>query len=401
MKESFCESRPEGLTLEAKETNRPERIHNLLRYISGPNHVHTNESESGIEAASSLREIVRYLENQVDKGSGAVQFLIATEHSEHLGKTRSDAWFQSHGFSAPEIEIIRNPGGEFKELPPEKQHLLNRVQRLVLEEQVAEVAKLNSESDRRIRIYTGTETSIMGSNGELTLPDDTLANLDVVIASIHPDYLRNPSGDKERIYEETPEGLINLYQKALDNKNIDVLGHPIKGNMKRIVEELQKRLVDNGSIETTLAPLLLKMTQNHVAFEINIKDPIVGLPVTDNSSEVSLFEEIVRLLAKYQTPISIGIDWHLLGHWQNKGRIYGSLSDDEIALIETAVSDRPKVAEKVQAAERIRQNFGVGEKFWLRILRIGRMLDKYNIPPEQVVNSSRNNLEHWIEERNS
>jgi DNA polymerase (family 10) len=81
--------------------------------------------------------------------------------------------------------------------------------------QAAEIAKLNEQYEREgidFRLLRGTEVEIL-ADGSLGLPDEVLAQLDVVVASIHSG-LRQ---DRETI---TARCL-----KALRNPHVDILGH--------------------------------------------------------------------------------------------------------------------------------------------------------------------------------
>ncbi len=85
-----------------------------------------------------------------------------------------------------------------------------------LQAQAAEIAKLNAQwADQGVdfRLLRGTEVEIL-ADGSLGLPDDALAELDVVVASIHSG-LRQ---DRETI---TARCL-----KAVYNPHVDILGHP-------------------------------------------------------------------------------------------------------------------------------------------------------------------------------
>ena len=85
-----------------------------------------------------------------------------------------------------------------------------------IQAQAAEIAAVNrSYADRGIdfRLLRGTEVEIL-ADGSLGLPDEVLADLDVVVASIHSG-LRQ---DKETITERC--------LKAVRNPHVDILGHP-------------------------------------------------------------------------------------------------------------------------------------------------------------------------------
>jgi DNA polymerase (family 10) len=86
---------------------------------------------------------------------------------------------------------------------------LNRAR---LKEQVAEIKALN-ERIGGIRILTGMEVDIR-ADGTLDMPDEVLEELDIVTASIH-------SG-----MNQTQEQMTRRIIKAMQNPNMDVLGHP-------------------------------------------------------------------------------------------------------------------------------------------------------------------------------
>jgi DNA polymerase (family 10) len=64
-----------------------------------------------------------------------------------------------------------------------------------------------------IRLLTGSEVDIL-ADGRLDLPDDVLAELDVVTASIH-------SG-----FSQPEERIMRRLESALENPHVDVIGHP-------------------------------------------------------------------------------------------------------------------------------------------------------------------------------
>ena len=84
-----------------------------------------------------------------------------------------------------------------------------------LEAQAAEIAQLNAEYERSgidFRLLRGTEVEIL-ADGSLGLPDEVLAKLDVVVASIH-------SGLRQDRDTITARCL-----KAIRNPHVDILGH--------------------------------------------------------------------------------------------------------------------------------------------------------------------------------
>lgn len=75
--------------------------------------------------------------------------------------------------------------------------------------QIKEIAALNSKI-KGFQLLAGTEVDIL-ADGSLDLPDGLLADLDVVVGSIH-------SGFKKNV---TPRML-----KAMENPHLDIIGHP-------------------------------------------------------------------------------------------------------------------------------------------------------------------------------
>jgi len=85
-----------------------------------------------------------------------------------------------------------------------------------IHQQAVEIAALNEQyatEGTDFRLLRGTEAEILG-DGTLGLPDEILAELDVVVASIH-------SGLRQERDEITARCL-----KAIRNPHVDILGHP-------------------------------------------------------------------------------------------------------------------------------------------------------------------------------
>jgi DNA polymerase (family X) len=80
-------------------------------------------------------------------------------------------------------------------------------------EQGVEIEQANREIGRGFRILRGVEVEIL-ADGRLDYPDEVLAELDIVVASIHSG-LRQPRA-------QITERLL----KAINNPNVDIIGHP-------------------------------------------------------------------------------------------------------------------------------------------------------------------------------
>jgi DNA polymerase (family 10) len=82
-----------------------------------------------------------------------------------------------------------------------------------LPRQRQEIDQVQSKLGDSIRLLQGCEVEIR-ADGSLDYPDEVLANLDIVIASLHVS-LRQPRA-------QVTERLLN----AIHNPNVDIIGHP-------------------------------------------------------------------------------------------------------------------------------------------------------------------------------
>ena len=78
-----------------------------------------------------------------------------------------------------------------------------------LRRQMKEITTLNSKR-KGVQLLMGTEVDIL-ADGSLDLPDELLAKLDVVVASIHSGFKKNVTG---------------RMLKAMENPHLDIIGHP-------------------------------------------------------------------------------------------------------------------------------------------------------------------------------
>jgi DNA polymerase (family 10) len=80
---------------------------------------------------------------------------------------------------------------------------------------VAHIQKIRAASDKidGITIFAGIEVDIL-ADGDLDLSDDVLAQMDVVIASVHSVFNQEPAKMTERLL------------KAVENPNTSIIGHP-------------------------------------------------------------------------------------------------------------------------------------------------------------------------------
>jgi DNA polymerase (family X) len=80
-------------------------------------------------------------------------------------------------------------------------------------EHLKRIREVDREMDGRIRVFTGIEVDILG-DGELDLSNDVLAQMDVVIASVHS------------LFQQPKEQMTDRMLRALENPYVRILGHP-------------------------------------------------------------------------------------------------------------------------------------------------------------------------------
>ena len=133
-----------------------------------------------------------------------------------------------------------------------------------------------------VKLFLGTEANILDENGSVDLPDSVLAEMDLVIASIHPPCSKGA---------KTKKDITNAYLAAMENPHIDIIGHP-----------------DDGRFMVDYEAIVKKAKETHTLLELNNSSLRPG-GFRVNTRENDL--EMLRLCKKYEVPISIGSDAHV------------------------------------------------------------------------------------------
>ena len=134
-----------------------------------------------------------------------------------------------------------------------------------------------------ITIFAGIEVDIL-ADGDLDLSDDVLAQMDLVIASVHSVFNQEPAQMTERLL------------KAVNNPNTSILGHPTG-----------RLLLRRDAYHFDMAAVLATAAQNKVAMELNsypdrldlndvhlrqAKDKSVKIVINTDSHHTSHMEKI-------------------------------------------------------------------------------------------------------------
>ncbi|MFW5691102.1 MAG: DNA polymerase/3'-5' exonuclease PolX [Chloroflexota bacterium] len=138
-----------------------------------------------------------------------------------------------------------------------------------------EIQRVNAEMDGRITILWGTEMDIK-ADGSLDYPDEILAQLDFVIASLHTN-LRQPR-------EQVTERLLN----AIRNPHVDLIGHP-----------RAQMIPDRDPVDADMDAVLEAAAAHGVALEINA-----------NPRRLDLEAAYARRAVEMGIPLSINTDAH-------------------------------------------------------------------------------------------
>lgn len=112
-------------------------------------------------------------------------------------------------------------------------------------EHLERIRQVDQELEGRIRIFTGIEVDILG-DGSLDMADEVLAQMDVVIASVHSRF------DLSR--EETTERIL----RAIGNPYVRILGHPTG----RLILRREAYALDLGVILRRAAELGVAIEHN-------------------------------------------------------------------------------------------------------------------------------------------
>lgn len=159
-----------------------------------------------------------------------------------------------------------------------------------------------------MRLLLGAELNIMDRCGNVDLPSGILKQMDVTIGSIHMPCFVSESR------EENTESYIN----AMKNPYINIIGHP-----------------DDGRVPVDYEALVQAAKEYHVLLEVN-----------NNSLNPEGFRKdtlpndrtMLKLCMKYQVPVIMGSDAHVVTEIGNHARIYPLL--EELAFPEELVVNR-------------------------------------------------------------
>ena len=122
-------------------------------------------------------------------------------------------------------------------------------------EHLVRIREVDKEMDGRIRIFTGIEVDIL-ADGALDLDDEVLAQMDVVIASVHT-----------RL-EQPREEMTARVLRAIENPNVRILGHPTG----RLLLRREPFALDMGAVLRRAAELGVAVEHNAAPERLDLND---------------------------------------------------------------------------------------------------------------------------------
>jgi len=227
------EMRENNSAIEAAEQHRlPSLIE--LRDIRGDVHMHTDATDG----KNTIREMA---EAAAARG---YEYMAITDHSKNLAMT----------FGLDDERAL---------------------------EHIRHIREVNDQMEGRIRIFTGIEVDIL-SDGQLDLSDEVLAQMDVVIASVHS------------LFNQPEEQMTERFLRAIENPNTRILGHPTG-----------RLLLRREAYKLNLPQILRRAAELGVAVEHN------AYP-----DRLDLCDRDLRLAKELGCKISINTDSHHTSHME-------------------------------------------------------------------------------------
>jgi DNA polymerase (family 10) len=208
--------------------------------IRGDLHVHSRWSDG----AHSIEEVVEAARKR------GYHYIAITDHSKALGVVR--------GLSAGDLE-----------------------------KQIEELHRLNQRL-RGFRILTGIEVDIL-ADGTLDLPDQVLARLDVVVASIHSAFRQ----DRETMTRRIVRAVSHRYVRVLGHPTGRLLGErePLEFDFDQVLQAARRSGV---ALEVNASPFRLDLNDAHAR---RAKEAGVPLVINTDTHTVANFDHIALGIA--------------------------------------------------------------------------------------------------------
>jgi len=122
-------------------------------------------------------------------------------------------------------------------------------------EHIKNIREVDRRMEGRIRVFTGIEVDIL-ADGALDLADEVLAQMEVVIASVHTRF------------EQSREEMTARVLRAIENPNVHILGHPTG----RLLLRREPFAIDIGAVLRRAAELGVAVEHNAAPERLDLND---------------------------------------------------------------------------------------------------------------------------------
>ena len=122
-------------------------------------------------------------------------------------------------------------------------------------EHIQRIHEVDAQMDGRIRVFAGIEVDILG-DGALDLNDEVLAQMDVVIASVHSRF------------DQPRDEMTARVLRAIENPNTRILGHPTG----RLLLRREPFAMDMGAVLHRAAELGVAVEHNAAPERLDLND---------------------------------------------------------------------------------------------------------------------------------
>lgn len=252
-----------------------------------------------------------------------------------------------------DLDNLKKPEDE------DKQEWINRLTKQASDETLKRINEIREKKNSNLIV--GIEADIVGDNGQLSLNEECLSQIDYVVASFHK-FIRKVFSEEKL---QTSESLIQAYLGVLDNPYVDVLGHST-----RLSSDLENKV----SIEDYRL-VVEKMKEKGVTFEVNIFNDL-------RSSDEELTLGVVKLCIEYDVPLVMSLDFH---QFQDINFLKNLPIEDEIAEEDLELF--------------FKENKDIHFRVFRRIIKNISILEDLGVKKEMVLNSSNEGFDDWLNKR--
>ncbi len=150
-----------------------------------------------------------------------------------------------------------------------------------------------------LKVLFGVELNILNRYGDVDLPEETYAALDVAIASIHPPCY----------HEEDPEAHLEAYLNVMKKPYINIIGHPDDGRFPLDYRRLVEGAKESGK--------LLEVNSSSLA------------PNAYRQNARENYRELLRWCKEYEAPVIVDSDAHADSYVGEHTRAWEMLGDEK------------------------------------------------------------------------